>query len=69
MAGRGIQSEADRTNPMVARAGHIAIIVPDFARWPIRRHRLGIYEYRGRARMDRPQRPAGTRFLYTGLWS
>jgi hypothetical protein len=45
--GAGIQSDPDRTNPMVARTGHIAIIVPDFARWPIRRHRLGVYEYRG----------------------
>lgn len=66
--GRGTQSEADRTNPMVARPGHIAIIVPDFARWPIRRHRLGIYEYGGRHEWsDRSARWLG--FLYTGLWS
>ena len=34
--GAAYQSGSDKTNPMVARAGHIAIIVPDFAAWPIR---------------------------------
>ena len=53
---------------MVARAGHIAIIVPDFARWPIRRHRLGVYEYRGQHEWtDRSSR--SRRFFYTGFWS
>lgn len=41
------QSEADRANPMVARSGHLALIVPRFARAPVRPSRLGIYEYRG----------------------
>ncbi len=67
-AGPGTQSDADRTNPMVARAGHIAIIVPDFASWPIRRHRLGIYEYCGQHEWtDCSARPR--RFFYTGFWS
>ena len=66
--GDGTQSKTDRTNPMVARPGHIAIIVPDFARWPIRRHRLGIYEYLGQhSWTDRSARWRG--FFYTGLWS
>lgn len=66
--GNGGQSEADRTNPMVARPGHIAVIVPDFARWPIRRHRLGIYEYRGQHEWaDRSARQHG--FFHTGFWS
>ena len=53
------QSESDRTNPMVARAGHIAIIVPDFAAPPVRYERLGIYEYRGEHRWaDRSHRRA-----------
>jgi hypothetical protein len=67
-AGPGQQSDSDRTNPMVARAGHIAIIVPDFARWPIRRHRLGVYEYRGQHEWtDRSSRAPC--FFYTGFWS
>src|SRR6202043_3358208 len=45
--GAAYQSGSDKTNPMVARAGHIAIIVPDFVAWPIAPERLGIYEYRG----------------------
>jgi hypothetical protein len=66
--GPGNQSEADRTNPMVATAGHIAIIVPDFARWPIRWRRLGVYEYRGQHEwFDRSAR--ARRFFYTGFWS
>lgn len=41
------QSEADRLNPMIARAGHLALIVPWFAEWPVWRHRLGLYRYEG----------------------
>ena len=62
------RSEADRTNPMIARAGHIAIIVPDFAVGPIPHHRLGIYECRGdHAWNDHSGADSG--FFYTGLWS
>lgn len=41
------QSEADRRNPMVARSGHLALIVPRFAEGSIWRHRLGLYRYEG----------------------
>lgn len=41
------QSEADRTNPMIARAGHLAIIVPNYAHGWIWRHRLGLFRYEG----------------------
>ena len=41
------QSEADRRNPMVARPGHLAFIVEDFARDPVWRHRMGVYRYEG----------------------
>lgn len=65
----GFQSHADKTNPMVARAGHIAIIVPDFACWPIRKGRMGIYEYKGQHEWIN-RRPDRTRnFFYTGFWS
>lgn len=67
--GRAIQSEADRTNPMVARAGHIAIIVPDFARPSTRMRDVGIYEYRGNHMWAErsPRRMSG--FFYVGMWS
>jgi hypothetical protein len=63
------QSESDRTNPMVARPGHIAIIVPGFAARPIRYEDLGIYEYQGGHRWaDRGHRYY-RKYVYTGLWS
>jgi len=34
-AGAAFQSEADRMNPMIARAGHLAIIVAGFAKGSI----------------------------------
>lgn len=45
--GEPYQSDADRRNPMVARSGHVAIIVPRFADGSIWRHRLGVYRYEG----------------------
>lgn len=66
--GAARQSEADRTNPMIARAGHVAIIVPDFAVAPIPHRRLGIYEYRGDHVWD-DYSGARAGFFYTGLWS
>lgn len=41
---------------MVASAGHVALIVPAFARGPVWRHRLGVYRYEGRPSMDQFQR-------------
>lgn len=44
------QSLADRNNPMIAMAGHLALIVPHFARPPVLPESLGFYEYRGTRR-------------------
>lgn len=41
------QSWSDRKNPMIARPGHIAIILPRMARPPVRRWSIGVYEYLG----------------------
>ncbi len=67
--GVAFQSESDRTNPMVARDGHVAIIVPDFAVAPVDPRQLGVFEYRGDHQwFDRsPQVASG--FFYTGMWS
>ncbi len=54
---------------MVARSGHIAIIVPDFAAWPIVAGRLGIYEYRGQHEWTDRTHPKTRNFFYTGFWS
>jgi hypothetical protein len=46
--GRGAgQSRSDRENPMIARSGHVAIILPLLARTPVRRWSIGVYEYLG----------------------
>lgn len=63
------QSEADRTNPMVARAGHIAIIVPEFAMAPVNQSRLGIYQYAGDHRWQDCSPRVRSGFLYSGWWS
>jgi proteasome lid subunit RPN8/RPN11 len=39
------QSSSDRAHPIIARAGHLALIVPNFAAAPVRRSALGIYRY------------------------
>ncbi len=41
------QSDSDRAHPMISRAGHIALILPDFAQPPVRPARVGIYRYLG----------------------
>lgn len=45
--GGAYQSGSDRENPMISRAGHVALIIPNFAAPPVRRTRIGIYEYQG----------------------
>jgi proteasome lid subunit RPN8/RPN11 len=45
--GAAFQSEADRRNPMIARQGHVALIVPRYAKVPVLRHRLGVFRYEG----------------------
>ena len=45
--GDAYQSQADRRNPMIARKGHLALIVPRFAKEPIWRHQLGFFRYEG----------------------
>jgi hypothetical protein len=41
------QSRADRENPMIARPGHLALILPDMAEAPVRLSSVGFYEYLG----------------------
>lgn len=67
--GAAFQSGSDRNNPMVARAGHIAIIVPDFAAPPITYDRLGIYEYQGAHQWSDHGRGTTHNYVYYGFWS
>lgn len=66
--GIALQSGSDRTNPMVAREGHVAIIVPRFAAAPVQHEALGVFEYRGSHEwFDRTQARAGG-YFYNGFW-
>jgi proteasome lid subunit RPN8/RPN11 len=62
------QSSSDRDNPMIARPGHIALIVPRFAERVFKASEIGVYEYEGQHRwLNHSGRRAG-RFFYIGYW-
>lgn len=46
------QSPSDQANPMIATAGHVALIVPNFARPPVPVREMGIYRYLGGKRWE-----------------
>lgn len=46
------QSASDRDHPMIARAGHVALILPRFATGRQPRRDIGIYRYLGRKQWD-----------------
>jgi proteasome lid subunit RPN8/RPN11 len=68
-SGAAFQSDSDRMNPMIARPGHIAVIVPDFAAAPVRYDRLGIYEHQGEHQWIDRGHAKVRRYIYTGFWS
>ena len=41
------QSDSDQANPVMPKAGHVAFIIPDFARRDTRPGGIGMYEYLG----------------------
>ncbi len=62
------QSASDRANPMIAKPGHVALIVPDLARRAVGASELGVYEYEGDHRWrDHSGHEAG-KFFYVGIW-
>lgn len=44
------QSDSDRAHPIIARADHLALIVPRFATSPVKREAIGMYRYGGAGR-------------------
>ena len=60
------QSRADRNNPMIATAEHLALIVPDIARPPVVPEKLGFFEYRGSHRWRSLGGSKISRFLRIG---
>jgi hypothetical protein len=67
--GLAVQSSSDRTNPMIARPGHIAIIIPGFARCPIRAGDVAIYEYCGQHEWIDRNSITAPGYFYSGVWS
>lgn len=66
--GAARQSPTDKANPMIAQRGHVALIVPDFARRRVHPSQMGVYEYEGNHRWrDRSGKSAGE-FFYVGMW-
>lgn len=65
--GDSAQSASDKAHPMVTQAGHIAIILPQFARAPIRREEIGIYRYLGDRAWQTVPRAQRRAFLHIGL--
>jgi proteasome lid subunit RPN8/RPN11 len=66
--GRPGQSDSDRKNPMIAKRGHIALIVPKFAERTFMPSEIGVYEYEGEHRWrDLSGSRVGQTF-YVGYW-
>ncbi len=65
--GGAAQSGSDRAHPIIARAGHLALIVPNFAAAPVRREVLGIYRYAGGGQWDTIASERRRDFFHIGL--
>ncbi len=63
------QSDIDQENPMVPRAGHISLIVPNYATPPISLRHVGVHEYLGNAGWHSRLGRDVTKFIYIGRWA
>ena len=63
------QSGIDSANPMVARVGHVALIVPNLAAGGIRPADVGIHRYRGDAGWTSVFGSDARDLLYVGRWA
>jgi hypothetical protein len=66
--GAAFQSWSDKTNPSLPNRGHIAVIVPNFARPPVNINDLGIFEYVERFRWSDLGHARAHRYFYVGLF-
>lgn len=65
--GASYQSSSDRNHPMISRAGHIALILPDFAQSPMPASKVGIYRYLGNKNWHDIPHGARRDFLHIGV--
>jgi proteasome lid subunit RPN8/RPN11 len=63
------QSSIDRANPMVATAGHVALIVPHLAQQSVSALDCGVHIYLGAHKWDQALGRAARRSLYIGRWA
>lgn len=61
------QSGSDRHNPMIAEAGHLALILPNYGAANPRPGGIGIYEYLG-SRRWRDHSRRGEQIVHVGWW-
>lgn len=62
--GRGVrQSHIDAANPMIARRGHVALIVPDYAAGDVEAEQAGVHLYHGNGWQSWFGRDAGRRLF------
>lgn len=61
------QSDSDRAHPMIAQAGHVALILPQFAAHPVRLEQIGIYRYLGARRWSPADEAAKRHFFHIGF--
>lgn len=62
------QSSTDRDNPMIAKLGHMALIVPHFAEQVFMPTQLSIYEYQGEHRWHDWSGSDAGKLFYIGYW-
>jgi hypothetical protein len=63
------QSSVDKANPMIAKAGHVAVIVPYLAQRPVIASQCGVHSYRGAHEWDEALGSGAHRVLYIGRWA
>ena len=61
------QSKSDKANPIIAEKGHIALILPDFAKGPNRPGKIGVFRYLGNLQW-RDQSTVFFSPLHLGWW-
>ena len=61
------QSDSDRAYPMISKAGHLALILPHFARGRQPRHDIGIYRYLGSKQWQTIAPNSRRSFFYIGI--
>ena len=63
------QSHIDRDNPMVARVGHVALIVPNLAAGVVKPVDIGAHRYLGDAGWSSSFGREASRLAYVGRWA